>query len=229
MTNSSNHLVDETLFKKSTYKKNPRINFIKINFDQFKLNTLNYFLKDTFSVRNDLIYLTSKFNLKYNYNTFSSLEDTNRVNKSFFGKQLPIALVKLSFADFNSTSLFLKFRYSDENSVITQRNMVKVPYFVFKQVRYKRRKLSFVTNHNFIDNNNEKVLKSNFCLNNQYSVEPTLENPIKTYRMFRKNRIRNEHVPVIIAKRLLRVKRTLVLPTHINITAITNSYDVVHS
>jgi len=229
MTNSSNHLVDETLFKKSTYKKNPHINFIKINFDQFKLNTLNYFLKDTFSVRNDLIYLTSKFNLKYNYNTFSSLEDTNRVNKSFFGKQLPITLVKLSFADFNSTSLFLKFRYSDENSVITQRNMVKVPYFVFKQVRYKRRKLSFVTNHNFIDNNNEKVLKSNFCLNNQYSVEPTLENPIKTYRMFRKNRIRNEHVPVIIAKRLLRVKRTLVLPTHINITAITNSYDVVHS
>jgi heme/copper-type cytochrome/quinol oxidase subunit 2 len=28
---------------------------------------------------------------------------------------------------------------------------------------------------------------------------------------------------------LLRVKRTLVVPTHINITAITNSYDVVHS
>jgi heme/copper-type cytochrome/quinol oxidase subunit 2 len=228
IVNASNYLTDEISFKKSTCKK-PHINFIKIDFDKSKFNTLNYFLKDTFSIKNDLIYLTSKSNLKYNYNTFSSLEETNRVNKSFFGKQLPITLVKLSLTDVNNTSPFLKFRYSDENSVITQRNMVKVPYFVFKQVRYKRRKLSFITNHTFIDNNSEKVLKSNFSLNNQYSVEPTLENPVKTYRMFRKNRIRNEHVPVIIAKRLLRVKRTLVLPTHINITAITNSYDVVHS
>ena len=32
-----------------------------------------------------------------------------------------------------------------------------------------------------------------------------------------------------LARRILRTKRTLVLPAHINLTIITNSYDVVHS
>lgn len=43
------------------------------------------------------------------------------------------------------------------------------------------------------------------------------------------NRQRSELVPVNLARRLLRTKRTLVLPAHVNITVITNSYDVVHS
>jgi hypothetical protein len=43
------------------------------------------------------------------------------------------------------------------------------------------------------------------------------------------NRHRGELVPLTLARRLLRTKRTLVLPAHINITVITNSYDVVHS
>jgi heme/copper-type cytochrome/quinol oxidase subunit 2 len=43
------------------------------------------------------------------------------------------------------------------------------------------------------------------------------------------NRHRGELVPLTLARRLLRTKRTLVLPAHVNITVITNSYDVVHS
>ena len=43
------------------------------------------------------------------------------------------------------------------------------------------------------------------------------------------NKHKNELIPVTLARRLLRTKRTLVLPVHINITLITNSYDVVHS
>ena len=108
--------------------------------------------------------------------------------------------------------------------------MVKVPYFVFKQVRYKRRKSAFATAHIFYDSlGNEKSIKKNFSLNNQYSVEQDVKNPTRYYRMFKKNRVRSENMPVVVAKRLLRVKRTLVIPTNINITAITNSYDVVHS
>ena len=42
-------------------------------------------------------------------------------------------------------------------------------------------------------------------------------------------RHRSELVPVTLARRLLRTKRTLVLPAHVNLTLITNSYDVVHS
>ena len=43
------------------------------------------------------------------------------------------------------------------------------------------------------------------------------------------NKHRSELVPVTLARRLLRTKRTLVLPSHVNLTIITNSYDVVHS
>jgi len=43
------------------------------------------------------------------------------------------------------------------------------------------------------------------------------------------NRHRGELVPTNLARRLLRTKRTLVLPAHVNITVVTNSYDVVHS
>jgi len=50
------------------------------------------------------------------------------------------------------------------------------------------------------------------------------------YRISSKiNRHRSELVPVTLARRLLRTKRTLVLPAHVNLTVITNSYDVVHS
>jgi NADH:ubiquinone oxidoreductase subunit 5 (subunit L)/multisubunit Na+/H+ antiporter MnhA subunit len=49
------------------------------------------------------------------------------------------------------------------------------------------------------------------------------------HRAVKYNRHRSELVPVTLARRLLRTKRTLVLPAHVNITLITNSYDVVHS
>ena len=50
------------------------------------------------------------------------------------------------------------------------------------------------------------------------------------YRITNKiNKHRSELVPVTLARRLLRTKRTLVLPSHVNLTIITNSYDVVHS
>lgn len=48
-------------------------------------------------------------------------------------------------------------------------------------------------------------------------------------RAVKYNRQRTELVPVNLARRLLRTKRTLVLPAHVNITLVTNSYDVVHS
>ena len=51
----------------------------------------------------------------------------------------------------------------------------------------------------------------------------------QNYQAIKYNKHRTELVPVTLARRLLRTKRTLVLPAHINLTVITNSYDVVHS
>lgn len=49
------------------------------------------------------------------------------------------------------------------------------------------------------------------------------------YSSLKLNKKRSEVLSVNLARRLLRTKRTLVLPVHVNITVITNSYDVVHS
>lgn len=57
-------------------------------------------------------------------------------------------------------------------------------------------------------------------------LNPTLFNYHNAVKF---NRQKGELVPVNLARRLLRTKRTLVLPAHVNITVITNSYDVVHS
>ncbi len=55
------------------------------------------------------------------------------------------------------------------------------------------------------------------------------QNNYNMYTVIKNNKYKNELIPVTLARRLLRTKRTLVLPAHINITLITNSYDVVHS
>jgi hypothetical protein len=47
--------------------------------------------------------------------------------------------------------------------------------------------------------------------------------------MLKKNKNRSEVFSVVTNRRMLRTKRTLVIPAHVNITIISNSYDVVHS
>lgn len=54
-------------------------------------------------------------------------------------------------------------------------------------------------------------------------------NPFNYYKAVRSAKLRTDLLSVTLARRLLRTKRTLVLPAHTNITVITNSYDVVHS
>ena len=64
--------------------------------------------------------------------------------------------------------------------------------------------------------------------NNKYFSNSD-HSPTVDYKLIKKNRSRQEALSVHLNRRLLRTKRTLVLPAHVNLTAITNSYDVVHS
>lgn len=90
---------------------------------------------------------------------------------------------------------------------------------------YKSKIDSFnITDAGLIDNKN--VISSKFSIGGLC----TLENSLSDYHNAVKfNRHRGELVPTNLARRLLRTKRTLVLPAHVNITVVTNSYDVVHS
>jgi hypothetical protein len=64
---------------------------------------------------------------------------------------------------------------------------------------------------------------------NNSIFDDNTENATQQYRMIKKNKKRQEVFSVALNRRLLRTKKTLVVPAHVNITAITNSYDVVHS
>lgn len=108
----------------------------------------------------------------------------------------------------------------------------------FKQKKYKRlQKFKFMPSVEYDSNSFEPTKlgarKSPFVLKSTLISRLTtedLESKAFNYqRAIKYNRQRGELVPVNLARRLLRTKRTLVLPAHVNITVITNSYDVVHS
>ena len=53
--------------------------------------------------------------------------------------------------------------------------------------------------------------------------------PKKKYKMFKLNKKKKDVNNLNINRRMLRTRRTLVLPAHVNLTAVTNSFDVIHS
>lgn len=198
-----------------------------------KSNIIDFNRIKTNLVKNNALNTNVDNNLVYNYKTVTIHEESTREIKNTMGKPTPVKLVKIpvdKVNDLASDNFFLlKFRFNDKNSTLTTKTNTKIPYFAFKQQRCKSRTKIGVTSRDYLDEfGKDRVVKNNFSLNNNYVIETT-ENPSRGYRMLRKNRTRSENMPVVVSKRLLRVKKTLVLPTHINITAVTNSYDVVHS
>lgn len=212
------------LFENVKYKPSLNLNNVILNFSK---NKVNMNLEFTASLKHTP---ALKADGELNFLKFITHEESNKDVKLSLGKPNPISLIKIPVSKYNDYNNLFKFRYNDLNSNLNQRNVSKVPYFAFKQVRYKRRKLIPTVTKQYTDIDFlNKTAKGNFYLKNQYSIETDLKAPTTHYRMFRKNRFRNEKLNVVVSKRLLRVKKTLVLPTHVNIAAITNSYDVVHS
>lgn len=152
--------------------------------------------------------------------------------------------------------LFLNTKYSNSGESLKDKELMPETLWGFRQKKYKRlKKFKFkpevvydpvtfkiigqktlitspkidiagldLINPN-LSNVNPKVETNVTLKDRSRSVEDTFN-----YRLAaRINRHRSELVPVTLARRLLRTKRTLVLPAHVNLTLITNSYDVVHS
>lgn len=128
----------------------------------------------------------------------------------------------------------------NSNSGIVEKVEDSEVFWGFRQKKYKRFK-NFLFNQGFIydsktllpikaSKNVARQLKGSLvsAVNLEENVigNSTSLNYHKTIKF---NRHRSELVPVNLARRLLRTKRTLVLPAHVNITLISNSYDVVHS
>jgi len=112
-------------------------------------------------------------------------------------------------------------------SYLEEKNFSNSFFLVLKQKKYT------------LKNNIQKVSFKNPDCGTRYSGRSILLNNSVfdeylndaniAYRLIKKNKKRTENIPTTLAKRLLRVRRTLVLPAHINITLVTNSFDIVHS
>lgn len=117
--------------------------------------------------------------------------------------------------DLLNNDFLLKFNQS--NNHVTHRFLQENIYLVIKQKRYTpSKKLKYF--------NNKSMYLKNFSTLEFLNIDKGTTN------LFHKTlRSKSNSVSSIYYRRLLRTRRILVLPTNINITLITNSFDVVHS
>ena len=131
--------------------------------------------------------------------------------------------------DFN----LFRFRFNDDSNKLVHKIIPDNIYLTLKQKRYNRKKIINPQILNYKNDMGVVLKKIKYSgkpyLNNNKILEQLDYNYTTSYKLLKKNKIRNELIPITLSRRLLRTKKTLVLPAHVNITLITNSYDIVHS
>lgn len=149
-----------------------------------------------------------------------------RFQANFFQKNETSKLTKLIF--FNAL-------FQDNNMLVEKIDDSEL-FWGYRQKKYKRFKKYLLNRGHYYDSNTlepvsvarprARMFKSGMVA---HFARPDDELNSDYHKAIKYNRHRAELVPVNLARRLLRTKRTLVLPAHVNITLISNSYDVVHS
>jgi len=224
----SNNLLKGKLIKSS---------YLNLNISDFNLN--NLWKNDTLAIKYETMLKSnnknsSLFNLKKINSSFYESDRLEEVEESLENlrtkvSNFPIKLIKgtlnkhnLSLLTNNNNinkNIFLSYRINNDN--ITEKISQIEQFWGFRQKKYKKLR-SFFFNQNYKYHNRTYQAIANFTNKENYS-KYNLYNGVKN------NKNRSEGFPATLARRLLRTKRTLVLPAHINITLITSSYDVVHS
>ena len=206
-------------------------NFFKKRRDQVGLKTN---LLESFKIKFNVDDKYSR--ILYNYNDFL---EVNRWIKKSQGTNSPLRLIKYPISNktnfqFESDVLNLfKFRYSDSENAVKHKPVPHSTFLTMKQKRYKRRKNIPARVKYFKDSKGNTTKKVRWSANpylfNNESIIQDFGSPTKQYNLMKKNKTRYSNTSVVLSKRMLRTRRTLVLPAHVNITAVTNSYDVIHS
>lgn len=218
---SFNNLVEDfTVSRNSNFDVFTKQNKTITDFDSKFTNAqnVNYFFNT--STNDQFTIFSDKLVRPKSYITHGDLVDNNREVKRAFGVNKPMRIIKYD----EGMDLF-KLRFETNFDTIKQKNKLHSTYLTFKQKRYKKRKfiLPIINNvskaemYLFLDD-------AGFIANLKNKDANTI-----TYNLIKKNKVRTQQPNILLSKRLLRVKKTLVLPAHVNITAITNSYDVIHS
>jgi len=243
--NAFKNLIVRINNKKKSWTEIENFNNNLINFDQnksflkseFFLNRKTQIEQKNFLYNNIDSILMSEFNkIMYHYNDFL---ESNRWVKRGLGTNTPLRLIKFPVSnktefDFSKDVIELfRFRFTDNETSVKHKPVPNSTFLTMKQKRYKRRKIipQRVKFEKDIHGDNTKKTRYNaypYLFNNE-SIIDNFGNSTKQYNFLKKAKVRYSNTAVVLSKRLLRTRRTLVLPAHVNITAVTNSYDVIHS
>lgn len=206
-----------------------------------KLQSLQLNRKNQITIKNTFLNILkedSSVLTKSSY-VYNDYNETTRWTKRSYGSVTPLRFIKLPVSaknDFTtSTDLveLFRIRFGDNESTVRTKPTPHSTFLIMKQKRYTRKK-SINPRFKFVKKDNGKPTKivkysgRPLLLDNQIIVEND-QNPVKQYNFLKKKKKRHETISVVLSRRMLRTKRTLVLPAHVNLTAITNSYDVIHS
>jgi len=217
--------------KKNNWAKVSNTALLENNYFFFK--NFNFFAKkqinnNSFKFWNELI--DNNYN---NVNRFSDFVENDRFIKRSYGNLSPIRIIKNTFNDqINNDLQLFKFRFNSNNVSLKNKITPGNIYLTLKQKKYKIQKNIRLKTKSIQQqpNNLVKTTKSwTPKLVDNSIFEDNTENATQQYRLLKKNKKRQEVFSVVLNRRLLRTKKTLVVPAHVNITAITNSYDIVHS
>jgi heme/copper-type cytochrome/quinol oxidase subunit 2 len=200
-TNLFNHL------NKSIPVMNSKFNYLNM---YFKKNTLNQH-HFTFIAWNHIF----KKKIFFFKNLTNSINENSRSIKKFTYYNLPTGTNCLNL---NSLSQIWNIVFDSTTLQKIYKNNILLQFLVIKQKRYipKKIKINDADNHLVIFKYNYfNVLN----VNNLYIIN----------YLFNKFNNNKNLVTFNLNKRLLKTKRILILPGHMNISIITNSFDVVHS
>lgn len=129
------------------------------------------------------------------------------------------SFAKLNYINLNQNS---EFNWTNSGAQFIAKTTADNLYFVIKQKRFAApiKKISTV---------DTKVMQPQLVLNNFSTL--SLSDEFVYTRKWSAKRLKHKSgtIPLAYSKRLLRTRRVLVLPSQVNITLITNSFDVVHS
>ena len=244
---------DTTFFLNNNYLnnnlniKNYNLNSLFSNSNNFSSNKKLLFLRhyefDKKLLKDEVLkkYKFSYFNASNIFNTenLNSLKffendqlddvDESAENLRLKNYKYPIRLIKGVLTKHNISLLTsnkdlnnnIILNYKLNNSDITEKLAQSEQFWGFRQKRYKKLRM-------FVFPSNKRYDNKTYTYIEQFSNKSNIDK-YNLYTGVKNNKYKNEMIPVTLARRLLRTKRTLVLPAHINITLITNSYDVVHS
>jgi heme/copper-type cytochrome/quinol oxidase subunit 2 len=185
------------------------------------------------------INLTQDISNKNLYDSYKSFfyryQDYNQITrwtKKQTGTFYPVRLLK-NYISLSSEDL-LDVRFMDSETSIHPKILPHNSYLVFKQKRYLRKKvilprIRYIRDEFGTIDKNKKIRFSGKLHLHDNTFSYYDFNATARYKRVKKQKVRDELTNILLSRRLLRTRRTLVLPAHTNLTLITNSFDVIHS